>query len=293
MRDVFVSYSRDDQPFVELFVHSLQGAGVKTWFDLDDLLPGQKWENEIEDRITDAKIFLPFLSESAAQRRGYFQSEQVIALKAAMRVPSDQIFLMPVLLGSVAIPRDMRQYHAVDLSADGAIEKVAQALSAALDRQVTLPAETCSLLREALKYHLGYEAKTNKEFVASFTNPDISIADSVAFLERLANSRDSTRLATLLNLRTNPNFSMAEHRALDIAIDHVQRNQRVDGLFDLAVLPEKLKIVAMEVPGSAPLTQQLVVNKYVRFTSRRDSAPHAMAQKKLLELIAQGIDALE
>ena len=293
MRDVFVSYSRGDQPFVEQFVRSLQGAGVTTWFDLDDLLPGQKWENEIEDRIADAKIFLPFLSESGAQRRGYFQSEQVIALKAAMRVPSDQMYLMPVQLGSVAIPRDMPQYHAVDLSADGATEKVAQALSAALDRQVTISAEACSSLREALKYHLGYEAKTNKEFVASFMNPDISVADSVALLERLANSRDSTRLATLLDLRANQNLSMAEHRALDIAIDHVQRSQRVDALFDLAVLPEKLKIVAMKVPGHALLTQQLVVNKYVRFTSRRDSAPHAMAQKKLLELIAQGIDTLE
>ena len=200
MRDVFVSYSRGDQPFVEQFVRSLQGAGVTTWFDLDDLLPGQKWENEIEDRIADAKIFLPFLSESGAQRRGYFQSEQVIALKAAMRVPSDQMYLMPVQLGSVAIPRDMPQYHAVDLSADGATEKVAQSLSAALDRQVTISAEACSSLREALKYHLGYEAKTNKEFVASFMNPDISVADSVALLERLANSRDSTRLATALPL---------------------------------------------------------------------------------------------
>jgi hypothetical protein len=32
--------------------------------------------------------------------------------------------------------------------------------------------------------------------------------------------------------------------------------------------------------------------QYVRLTRRRDSAPHAMAQKKLLELMAQGIDAL-
>jgi hypothetical protein len=293
MRDIFISYSRGDQPFVKLFVRSLQDAGVRTWFDLDDLLPGQKWENEIEDRIADAKIFLPFFSESAAERRGYFQSEQVIALKAAMRVPSDQIYLMPALLGSVAIPRDMRQYHAVDLSADGAMEKMAQALSAALDRKVTLSSERCASLLEALKYHLGYEAKTNKEFVASFMNPEISIADSVALLERLANSRDSTRLATLLDLRANANLSMAEHRALDIAVDHVQRGQRVDALFDSAVVPEKLKIVAMKVPGSAVLTQQLVVNKYVRFTSRRDSALHAMAQKKIVELIAQGIDALE
>lgn len=289
MHEVFVSYSRVDQPYVEPFVRSLQKAGIRTWFDIDDLLPGQKWEDVIEDRIADSRIFLPVISESSAQRRGYFQSEQVLALRAAMRVPSDQIFLMPTLLGPVSVPREMRQYHAVDHCADGGLEKVAAALSEALEKRVVLSSETCTELRELARYQLKYEAKANESFVSQFLNPDLAIADSIALLERLANSRDAHRLQTLLDLRRNVSLAMAEHRALDIAIEHVQQGKKVEALWDSAVLPEKLRIVSMRVPGPTLLTQQLVINKYVRFTSRRNSQPYAMAQTKLLELFAQGI----
>lgn len=293
MHEMFVSYSRVDQPYVEPFVRSLQEAGIRTWFDLDDLLPGQKWEDIIEDRIADSRIFLPVLSESSAQRRGYFQSEQVLALRAAMRVPSDQIFLMPTLLGPVAVPREMRQYHAVDHSADGGLEKIAAALSEALEKSVALSSDACSRLRELARYHLKYEAKANESFVSQFLNPELPISDSIALLERLTNSRDAHRLQTLLDLRANASLAMAEHRALDIAIDHVQQGRRVESLWDSAVLPEKLRIMSMRAPGPALLTQQLVINKYVRYTSRRDSQLYAMAQAKLLELLAQGIQSAD
>lgn len=290
MRDAFVSYSRIDQPVVEPLVRALQRAGVKTWFDQDDLLPGQKWEALIEDRIADSRVFLAVISESSAQRRGYFQSEQVIALRAAMRVPSDQIFLMPTLLGSVGIPREMRQYHAEDICADGGVEKVARALSLAVDRDLVLSADDCAGLRELARKHVNAEATSNSEFLAQFLKPDIAITDSVALIERLANSRDSNKLHTLLELRGRPTLAMAEHQALDIAINQVQQGKRVEKLFDSAVLPEKHRIAQMRLPGPPLLTQQLVVNKYYRFISRRDSPVHAMAQAKLLELIAQGIE---
>ena len=86
---------------------------------------------------------------------------------------------------------------------------------------------------------------------------------------------------------------MAEHSALDLAIDHVQRGARVVKLFEIAVLPEKTKIMEMAVPGSELLSVQARVNKYVCYISRKNSAPHKMAQAKILELIRQGIKGLD
>lgn len=288
MADVFISYSRDDYLFVERFVRILQSSGATTWFDRDNLLPGQKWESVIDDEIGKATVFLPLISASASKRRGYFQSEQVTALRAAMRVPSDQIFLMPVLLGEVEIPREIRQYHAENLCEPDAFEKVFAALSAGIGRRLAIFDKDAKDLRDILVAHLGIEARFTEDFVEAFKSPDIAITDSVNLLERIANARDPSRLEKLLSLRALPHLAMAEHKALDLAIDHVQTRKRVDQLFEQAVVPEKMRIVEMAGDISRLVNQQLATNKYVRYISRRDSAPYEAAQKKLLELLVQG-----
>lgn len=83
--DVFISYSREDGAFVQRLDALLTSAGVSTWFDRRSLLPGQKWEDVIEDEIPAARVFLACLSATAQDERGYFHVEQQLAARAAMR----------------------------------------------------------------------------------------------------------------------------------------------------------------------------------------------------------------
>jgi hypothetical protein len=152
--DVFISYSRGDGVFVERIHKLLSGAGVTTWFDKENLRPGMKWADVIENEIPEARIFLTCLSTAAIDERGYFQVEQQLAAKAAMRVPSDELFIIPVLLGDCTLPRELRQYHTVNLVEPGAIESLLSSISEALERPVEVAAESIDELRDALRKHL-------------------------------------------------------------------------------------------------------------------------------------------
>jgi len=152
--EVFISYSRGDGTFVERLDGLLKGAGVSTWFDRVNLRPGMKWADVIEDEIPAARVFLTCLSATALDDRGYFQVEQQLAVRAAMRVPSDQLFIIPVLLGDCSLPRELRQYHTANLAEPGAIESLLSSISDALGRKVEVTPESVEELRNALRKHL-------------------------------------------------------------------------------------------------------------------------------------------
>ena len=43
--DVFLSYSFKDKPWVSEFASALRDAGVKAWFDVSELAPGERWQD--------------------------------------------------------------------------------------------------------------------------------------------------------------------------------------------------------------------------------------------------------
>src|SRR5438552_2608716 len=99
-------------------------------------------------------VFLKSVSATALDDRGYFQVEQQLAVKAAMRVPSDQLFIIPVLLGECSLPRELRQYHTVNLAEPGAIESLLSSLTQALARKVEVTPDKLAEFRNALRKHM-------------------------------------------------------------------------------------------------------------------------------------------
>ncbi len=75
-QDVFISYSRIHLPFVERLNAFLTDIGVTTWFDRKSLLPGQKWEDVIDDEIPRSRTFPTFLSKAAMDKKAFFHVEQ-------------------------------------------------------------------------------------------------------------------------------------------------------------------------------------------------------------------------
>jgi hypothetical protein len=54
---VFLCHSAGDQPAVRALYQKLQADGFAPWLDEEDLLPGQKWEQEIPKApLLDARL---------------------------------------------------------------------------------------------------------------------------------------------------------------------------------------------------------------------------------------------
>ena len=286
-QDVFISYSRVDLPFVERLDHFLTEAGVTTWFDLKSLLPGRRWEDVIDDEISESKTFLTCLSKAGMDKKGYFHVEQHRASEAALRVPPEQLFILPVALGDCEVPRKLRQYHTVNLVEPGAIEMLLRSLSSAVERELFAKTDTVTKLRDALLAHVGAEGASNQEFVDRFMKTEeISFQDSMGLIERIANSNDRQRLGILLKLRAESFLSYAEQAALDNAIGNVRAGNRTANLQSSIKADEMSRIAQMGIPGNAEATQLLQLNKYFRYISRKNTEPYKMAEEKIRNLLA-------
>jgi hypothetical protein len=168
--EVFISYSRGDGAFVEQLNRLLQTAGVSTWFDRVNLLPGMKWADVIDDEIPAARVFLACLSPTALDERGYFQVEQQLAAKAALHVPSDRLLVIPVLLSDCTLPRELRQYHTANLFEPGAIQALLSSISDALGRRVEASVESVTELRDALRKYIAAAGPFGS---SEFTDPEV------------------------------------------------------------------------------------------------------------------------
>ncbi len=123
---VFICYATVDLEFARKVYEWLKPFGwIDLWFAVEDLLPGQAWQNEIEKSIKDADITLILLSEDAFSQKGdlYHLREIRQVLSKAAGFPDSHVTFIPLLVDGVN-PKDylpenicnLVQRHWVDLS---------------------------------------------------------------------------------------------------------------------------------------------------------------------------------
>lgn len=132
---VFISYAREDIEVAQKIWKHLVMNGFLVWMDVVDLLAGQDWEHEIEEAITSSSVFLACLSTKSVTKTGYVQRELKLALKALDLLPEGSIYIVPVQLNEVPIPRRFRHIHCVDISAKNGLEHLTRALCVALSER--------------------------------------------------------------------------------------------------------------------------------------------------------------
>jgi TIR domain len=116
---VFLAYAEEDGPDVKRLFTALQNAGFEPWMDKEKLLPGQNWPRAIERAIDLSEFFIGCFSRRSVAKRGHFQCELEYALNVASRVPSEEIFFLPVRLNNCEVPRDIaNKVQHVDLFPD-------------------------------------------------------------------------------------------------------------------------------------------------------------------------------
>ena len=113
--DVFISYSRKDEAIANSIYDSLLRDGCSVWLDKISLLPGQRWEYEIEEAIKKSNFVILLLSSHSVDKRGYFQKEVQLALDVYNTIPHGQIFLIPVRVDECDVPERLKPLQWVDL----------------------------------------------------------------------------------------------------------------------------------------------------------------------------------
>ena len=77
---VFLSYASQDALEVERIAEALRAAGVEVWFDKNELVGGDAWDQKIRRQIKECALFVPIVSANTqARREGYFRIEWKLA----------------------------------------------------------------------------------------------------------------------------------------------------------------------------------------------------------------------
>ena len=95
---VFISYAREDIEIAKKLRYDLDKAGIRTWLDKEDLIPGQDWKAVIHKEIKESDYFIALLSSKSLSKHGHVQKELKTALDALGEFPKGDIFIVPVRL---------------------------------------------------------------------------------------------------------------------------------------------------------------------------------------------------
>lgn len=126
MTDVFVSYARKDKALVRPLVAALEAEGWDVWWD-PAIVPGQEFDRMISAELARASAVLVVWTPHSVESRW---------VRGEARDAADRGVLVPLRIGTAALPIDFRAIHTIDLpEGDDAVEspvfrEVVQALSA-------------------------------------------------------------------------------------------------------------------------------------------------------------------
>lgn len=134
---IFLIYAREDKNEVQKIYNSLKEKGFKPWMDSMDLLPGQNWQESIEDAIKKSDIALYCISKHAANKKGFVGKEIRTALNSLDEISEGFSPIIPVRLEETSVPDFIKQIQCIDLFKEGGMEKLNIAIQATLKTAAT------------------------------------------------------------------------------------------------------------------------------------------------------------
>jgi TIR domain len=134
---IFLSYAREDEMQVRGVYRRLIDAGFEVWMDKINLLPGQRWQQEIPRAIRNSDFILIFFSKNSVAKRGYVQREFRLALDTLEEMPPDAIHTIPIRLDDCQIPEQFHHLQWSDLSEEGEFDRIVRALRLGMEQRQT------------------------------------------------------------------------------------------------------------------------------------------------------------
>jgi len=115
----FLCYAKENVEDVRQLAKRLKAEGwVDPWFDEEDILPGQRWEDRVVNAVQESHAVIVFLSKVAVESEGFFHKELKLALDTAEEKPEGTIFIISIRLDICDVPIRLGQYQYVDYFGD-------------------------------------------------------------------------------------------------------------------------------------------------------------------------------
>ncbi len=124
---VFLCHASEDKEVARLLHKRLSQDGFAPWLDEEDLLPGQKWRDEIPKVVRKSDVVVVCLSRHT-EKEGYLQKEIKVALEVADEKPEGVIFVVPLRIEECQIPDSLGEWHWVNYFEENGYEKLKKAL---------------------------------------------------------------------------------------------------------------------------------------------------------------------
>jgi hypothetical protein len=112
MPDVFISYSTDSKKWAEKLAHSLREEGLETWTDFENLNPGERWFDQVQEALDLANSYVIVVGPRAVLA-DWQDRECQGALERTWSDPGKRI--IPVLIGDTTPPAFLMTWGAIKL----------------------------------------------------------------------------------------------------------------------------------------------------------------------------------
>ena len=157
MAQVFVSYARQDSPFVDRLDADLRAAGMETWIDRMGIEAGFEWVSQIQEAITNASAVL-YIASPEADASEWVARELNLAVSLGRKI-------LPLVFRTPSTRLLFRQYVWIDFrqSYRVGLERLIEAL-----QQVVVPGNPLPLAKAKSKGYVFISyAEQDSEFVSS------------------------------------------------------------------------------------------------------------------------------
>jgi hypothetical protein len=101
---VFLCHAKEDCHRIENLYFDLRDNGLDPWYDKENLVIGDSWEDEIVRSIEGSDFFGIFISDISRKKRGFIQKEIRTAVSEYQRRPEGAAYLLPVRLENCEVP---------------------------------------------------------------------------------------------------------------------------------------------------------------------------------------------
>lgn len=112
---VFLCHASGDKQFVRDLYRRLIDDGFAPWLDEKELLPGQRWQEEIPRAVRASDVVIVCLSQKSVDKEGYIQREIRFALDEAEEKPEGTIFIIPARIEEVEVPHRLSEWQWANL----------------------------------------------------------------------------------------------------------------------------------------------------------------------------------
>ncbi len=223
---IFLAHANEDKPYIRKLYKKLKDNGLEPWLDEEDLMPGVKWDDKIEEAIKNARFFLACLSTHSVSKTGYVQKELRMALRELERKAPGAIYFIPVLIEDIELPNitvgtiSLKDYQAAKIFDEKGLQKLIESLKQhinIIEEVKSRENPTFSKLRQAI-----FEAQTEtalRLLIEYVKNRNDDMYNSVLLLSSRYNDLSKQNM---LGLITPEKHSMERNRIVFSILEIIQ-----------------------------------------------------------------------